>query len=156
MSVVLAGVFSLTGCAITKTYILRNPTASAKLLQTWHLDDFTREIESNEKVLEKYYSGSGTELAFPPVFVIPFGTEELKELRCHAEKDDLVLWYSDRWLDLEITYICLQRGGRIIWTFKRLEQRHGTLANQISLPMRLSVTPRACARVAPASLMAGW
>jgi hypothetical protein len=28
--------------------------------------------------------------------------------------------------------------------------------NQPSLPIRLSFTPRACARVAPASLMAGW
>ena len=130
MFAVLSGAFSLMGCAIGKVYIDRNPTASAKLIQTWRLDDFVREIEDHEKELEKCNSSSGAELVLAPLFSIPFRTEELKDLKSRAEEGDLVLWYSDHWLDLDISYICLQRAGEIIWTFKHVEQRQETLANQ--------------------------
>jgi hypothetical protein len=150
MFTVLSGAFSLVGCAISKVYFVRNPTVSAKLVQTWRLDDFVREIENHEKELEKSNSSTGTALVLAPFFSIPFRVEELKELKSRAEKGDLVLWYSDRWLDLDISYICLQRAGKIIWTFKHVEQRQETLAfNKFPLPTPGSDTPAAGTNVTP-------
>lgn len=130
MSTILVAIISLTGCALGKTYLVRDPTASAKLVQTWSLEDFILEIENHERELQKGSSGSDPALVLLPLFDIPFEAEDLNKLRSHAEKGDLVLWYSDHWLDLDIDYICLQRAGKIIWTHKTVKQRPETLANQ--------------------------
>jgi hypothetical protein len=68
-----------------------------------------------------------------------------------------ILWFeeikvrdSDPW-----TYAILAFGG---FAFQMSDEISGgeDPPNQPSLPIRLSVMPRACARVTPARLMAGW
>jgi len=123
------------GCAVGKLYLSSRPAKSAKVIQTWELEEFVALVEGQLKEVDRIASAADdNHLRLPPLFPVPFDFATLPELRRVARAGDTVVWFQDKAWGHHIEYICVQRGGTIIWTSKEIWSEKDTLANHFSHP----------------------